>query len=62
MLIPKHKQQEGSKDKPSYRGIGLMSSIWGLWANTRQPAARRWEFQNKRPYLAHQGGRGILET
>eukprot|EP00959_Pyramimonas_sp_CCMP1952_P419276 8782159-Pyramimonas_sp.AAC.1 len=37
-----------------------MSSIWRLWAKIRQPAARRWEFHNKRPYLAHQGGRGIL--
>ena len=34
LLIPKHKQQEGQAEKPSYRGIGLMSSIWRPWAMT----------------------------
>eukprot|EP00959_Pyramimonas_sp_CCMP1952_P311908 6527890-Pyramimonas_sp.AAC.1 len=39
-----------------------MTAVWRDRARIRQPVARQWEQKNRRPFLAHQSGRGILET
>ncbi len=59
-LIPKHKAE--SPDKLCMRSIGLMPSLYRLWARMRQSVARDWESRNKTPLLAHQSGRSIMEV
>ena len=44
------------------RGIGLLPSLYRLWARLRQDVARTWEAKHKTPMLAHQSGRSIVET
>ena len=58
-LTPKHKAEA---DVISHRSIGMLPSLYRLWARARRGEARRWEQRNRSPMLNHQGGRSIMEV
>ena len=59
-LIPKHTGNQ--LEQISMRGIGLLPSLYRLWARLRQTEARRWEKQHRTPLMGHQAGRSIMEV
>ncbi len=58
-LIPKLKAEA---DVINYRGIGLLPSLYRLWARIRREEARRWEEANRSPLLGHQAGISIMDV
>ena len=45
-----------------YRLIGIMSSVYRLWAKTRKPYADEWERKHERKYFAAGSQRGAVDT
>ena len=55
-LIPKLKGEV-----EAFRSIGMMPSLYRVWARCRAPLAKQWERSHKHPALGHQSGRSLLE-
>ena len=58
-LIPKHKSD--GTGKTAMRSIGLLPSLYRVWAKCRQDQARSWEQSHPCVSIAHQKGRSIAD-